>query len=636
MAQSPEPDALLRWLDARAQSQLDAREKRIAAIRTVADAERRQREVRASLLKSLGDLPTERSPLRARETGRIQANGYVIEKLVFESRPDFFVTANVYRPIAPGRYPAVLLQAGHTQEGKTEPQITAANLALQGYVALAFDPIGQGEREQTYLPMLGRPLAGGSVNEHLASGAQSQWIGQSVARHFIWDAIRAIDYLSARPDVDPARIGAAGCSGGGALTTWIGVLDDRVKAVAPACFINTYRVLFSGPSPHSEMILPGLLARGLDIADMIEATAPKPWLILATEEDFFTPAGTKPVYDEARRWYEIYGAADRVRYFVGPGPHGTPREVREEIYSWMDRWLRNGRGGIAEKPAREYSHSELRVLPSGHVEGRRVHELIRDDYRQLRRPGTVAELKAELARLGLSGAQAGTPSVERLGETSHAGYTVQSIRYKVDEGVFATARLYLPQASTASRRPAVLLVADEPASVPLYVSKSRATAPLASDLAKAGTVVLEVTPRTSPSSYDGRPFVGNWQENSRADLVGLNLPILRARDLIRGVDILAARPDVDPARIRGIARGVKSLWLLYAAVADPRIRSVSLERAPARLDTLLDRPIGNFLFDALIPGFLLRWDIPDLEKALDGRPVERTNPAGWMGEPVLE
>src|SRR5262245_36644033 len=186
-------DPLLAWLDARAQKLLVERDAVIAGIRTQADAERRKLVVRKRLMESLGGLPAYSGPLHARLTGKIDADGYVIEKVLFESLPGFFVTANVYRPIAAGRYPAVLLQSSHTQEGKPEPQITAANLALQGYVAMTFDPIGQGEREKTYFPMLGRALSGGSVNEHLSIGAQSMLIGQSAARYFIFDAKRAID-----------------------------------------------------------------------------------------------------------------------------------------------------------------------------------------------------------------------------------------------------------------------------------------------------------------------------------------------------------------------------------------------------------------------------------------------------------
>src|SRR5256886_9869631 len=125
--QQPVGDPLLRWMNKIAQQELQARENAIAQIRTVSDAERRKQVVREKILQILGGLPDYNGPLHARITGRIQAEGYGIEKIIFESLPGFFVTANLYRPNQPGRYPAVLFQSGHTQEGKPEPQRAAAN-----------------------------------------------------------------------------------------------------------------------------------------------------------------------------------------------------------------------------------------------------------------------------------------------------------------------------------------------------------------------------------------------------------------------------------------------------------------------------------------------------------------------------
>ncbi|HWB97587.1 MAG TPA: hypothetical protein VG672_12820, partial [Bryobacteraceae bacterium] len=147
-------------MDRIAQRQLQEREDKIAAIHSVADAERRKAVVRRKILDALGGLPQYDGPLNARVTGRIDADGYVIEKVIYESLPGFYVTANLYRPSRPGRYPGVLLRSGHTQEGKAEPQWLAANLARKGFVSLAFDPAGQGEREQTYDPQLKAPAAG--------------------------------------------------------------------------------------------------------------------------------------------------------------------------------------------------------------------------------------------------------------------------------------------------------------------------------------------------------------------------------------------------------------------------------------------------------------------------------------------
>src|SRR5207244_9443396 len=119
----------------------------IARIRTQADADRRRAMVRAKLTELIGGLPTYSGPLNPRVTGRLQSDTHTIEKVIFESLPGFYIKANLYRPNMPGRYPAVLLPSGHTQEGQPETRIVAANLAAKGYIALAYDPIGPGARE---------------------------------------------------------------------------------------------------------------------------------------------------------------------------------------------------------------------------------------------------------------------------------------------------------------------------------------------------------------------------------------------------------------------------------------------------------------------------------------------------------
>ena len=625
MAQDP----LLRWMDQIAQRQLDRRENAIAEIHTVSDAERRKQSVRETLLSVIGGLPNYTGPLNPRTTGRIQSENYAIEKVIFESLPGFYVTANLYRPSQPGRYPGVLLQAGHTQEGKPEGQRLAANLALKGFVVLAFDPIGQGEREQTYARQVDEPLAGWSVPEHIQAGGQNILIGESLARYFIWDAKRALDYLASLPEVDPARLGAVGCSGGGALTTLIGALDPRLKAVCPACFINSYRLLFTGPDPDSEMSPPKLLASGLDMADYIELSAPRPWLILATAGDYFTPAGARLVYQEARRWFGLYGAEDKLDFFIGPGPHGTPLETREAIYKWMIRWLKDGKGDFHEQPVKMYTNAELLVTASGHVEdepgSRKLYQLILDEFHTKKQLGTIPELLAELRRLEVP--SDGAPLEARVSDESNGPEVRrQRIRFESEPGVEISGRLHIPRAN--GRKPAVLLVADKTSN---YWIPS--TASLADTITKTGRVVLELEPRDSPGEGE-RPFVGNWLTNARADQIGLNLPAMRAHDILRGIDLLAARDDVDPSSIRAMARGVKGIWLLLAAAVDHRIGAVWLDRTPYSLRAALENSMNTDLFDAVIPNFVLHWDLNDLSKAMESRPVLWTDPSNWMGHPV--
>ena len=620
------PDAFLLWMDRIAQKQLDKRESVISSIHTVAEAERRKKWVRETLLDIMGSLPDYHGPLNPKVTGRIEAHGYTIEKVIFESLPGFYVSADLYRPDKPGRYPGILLQSGHTQEGKPEPQRLAANLALKGFVSLAFDPIGQGEREQTYESQLQSVVAGWSVPEHIQVGTQSLLVDEAVGRYFIWDAMRAIDYLVSRPEVDANRIGAAGCSGGGALTTFVGALDSRIKAVVPACYPNSYRLLFLGPYPDTEMAFPEFLARGLDVPDLVEMTAPTPWLIQATEHDYFTPPGTKMVYEEAKRWYRLYGAEDKVEMFVGPGPHGTPLVSREAIYEWMIRWLKDGQGDPREQPVTLYPNQDLWATPTGHVDdlpgSRKLHQVILDEFNAKRKPGSTQGLLAELHRLGIPSDRS-HPAVQLLSVTSIPGGWKQRIRFESEPGVEIEGNLYLPDAT--GRKPAILVVQDEP---PYFMAPTMES--LADRMTRAGRVVLALEPRGSVPEDAARPFLGDWLANSRANQIGLNLPAMRAHDIVRGIDVLTARDDVDPSSIHALARSVKGIWLLLAAASDPRIGKIWLDRTPYSLHAALEHTMNTALFDAVIPGFVLQWDLGDLTKAMGDRPVMWTDPTNWM------
>ena len=623
-AQQPAQDPLLAWLDRIAQLQLQRREQAIAEIRTVADAEKRKQWARAKILELIGGLPDYDGPLNARVTGRINGDSIVIEKVIFESLPGLFITANLYRPDRPGRYPAILFPLGHWDEGKVAAQLTASNLAAKGFVVLAFDPIGQGERQQAYDRRLGRSLVGGSVNQHFMNGATSLLIGQSFARYRIWDAKRALDYLLGRPEVDPEKVGCTGCSGGGTVTTYISALDPRIKVAAPACYMDSYRVLFAGPVGDSEQSLPNFLSSGLDLTDYVELFAPKPWLIASTLEDFFTPEGARLVYEEARRWYRIYGAEEKIRWVVGPGPHGTPREVREAIYEWMIRWLNEGKGDWREQPVKLYPDHELQVTRSGQVadepQSRDLYQRILEDYRNRKTRGSAQELIAEIRKL--MPANEGKPPAMKTGDVSSDELIItERIAIETEPGLEVNGTFYIPR--SPGRKGAVLVVG------------AGGTASLAMGFVKAGRIALELKPRGPATNRDAlRPLVGEWITNTRAWLIGRNLPAMRAYDISRGVDALAARNDVDPASITAVAQGVSGVWLLMAAALDTRISRVWLDRTPHSFGPAFENPIHTNLHDAVVPGFALRWDIQDLAGLMGQRRIFWTDPTDWMGRVV--
>ena len=605
-------DRLLQWMDRIAQQQLSDREAAIARIHTLSEAKARQAWVRAKILELLGGLPDYNGPLNARVTGRIERPRYTIEKVVFESLPEFYVTADLYLPKAGGKHPGVLIPMGHWEQGKLAAQPMAANLAMKGFVALAYDPVGQGERQQAYDRRIEASLIGGATDQHFQAGAQSILAGENFARYRIWDAKRALDYLLSRPEVDGDKIGCTGCSGGGTLTTYISALDPRIKVAAPACYINSWRQLFAGPTGDSEQSFPFFLSSGLDVADYIELFAPKPWLINSTVGDFFPIEGARHAYQEALDWYRIYAAEDHIRWAVGPGPHGTPLEIREAIYQWMIRWLKDGRGDFREEPVEMALDFDLLATPSGQVEGRQMYQVIQQSFRERMKQGNSEQLLAEIRKW--SEDRAGQPPlVHVLRDDPGEAFRTQELALEVEPGLEISGTLYAPLAS--GRKPAVLLVDLDAA--------------MAERLATRGLVVLNLHPRGLPLPSSGEDQAAAKQ-NIRAWVIGKDMAGMRAFDIQRAVDLLVARPDVDAGSVRAIARDVSGVWLLMAAAVDARIGKIWLDGAPHSLRAALDVPITRDLHDAVIPGFALHWDLDDLVKTMAPRTVLWSDPTDWL------
>ncbi|HWQ53757.1 MAG TPA: acetylxylan esterase [Bryobacteraceae bacterium] len=602
-------DQLLRWMDRIAQKQLSEREAAIARITTPEQAKVRQAAVRARLLKLIGGLPDYRGPLNARVTGKVDRPRYVIENVIFESLPKFYVSANLYRPKAAGRFPAILFSMGHWDEGKAAAQRMAANLTMKGFVVLAYDPVGQGERQQAYDPRTRRSLAGGPTDQHFLNGAQAILAGENFARYRIWDGMRALDYLLSRPEVEPGKAGCTGCSGGGTLATYISALDPRITVAAPACYINTWRRLFSGPTGDSEQSFPDFLAAGLDLTDYIELFAPKPWMISSTVADFFPIEGARHAYQESLRWYRVFGAGERVAWTVGPGPHGMPPEVREGIYGWFIRWLKDGRGDPREEDVDLAPNIELLASETGQVGGRELYEVILEGFRTRMKPGTTEELLAEIRKWSGSEAKR-PPAVRTVKETPGPEFSTREIAIEVEPGLEIAGMFYTPR-ETSAKQP-VLLV--------------NGGADAAARFAEAGHTVLDVLPRGLP--MPDRNLAGDWMAATRAWVIGRNMAGMRAGDIMRAADLLPQ------GGIIAAARGVEGFWLLLAAAADPRFTRLWLDRTPYSLRAALEEPLSRNLHAAVIPGFALHWDMEDLVKAMGNRAVVWSDPTDWMGEVV--
>ncbi len=228
------PDMLAAFLTTKLNKLAASWDQRRSQLQTVSELQSRNMTVREDVLKMVGAFPV-KSPLRATIVRSIDKPGYRIENVLFCSRPDFWVTANLYVPTTgKGPFPAVLSPCGHYALGRTLPQYQSAYISLvkSGFVVLAYDPIGQGERRQYWNPATNVSDIGGPVFEHSMMGQQLLLLGETLTGYMLWDGIRAIDYLLTRSEVDSARIGCAGHSGGGTITKFLTVVDDRIQCAA--------------------------------------------------------------------------------------------------------------------------------------------------------------------------------------------------------------------------------------------------------------------------------------------------------------------------------------------------------------------------------------------------------------------
>ncbi len=252
-------EALPSYLRQHAMDFLDKRDRQVAQLSTLSDLARRKAYVREVMTRDVGGFP-ERTPLNARVMGVLDRGDYKIEKIIFESLPHFYVTANLYLPkTGQPPYPAILYPLGHEQGAKAHSawQIMLGSLATKGYVALAWDTLGQGERIQIYDHDFEEWKVRASTTEHTVQGTQCLLIGDAIARYTIWDGIRALDYLLSRPEVDTKRVACTGNSGGGTHTAYLSALDDRIQVAAPSCYITSWRQMLRTIGPQdSELVFP--------------------------------------------------------------------------------------------------------------------------------------------------------------------------------------------------------------------------------------------------------------------------------------------------------------------------------------------------------------------------------------------
>jgi len=358
--------------------------------------ERERLHLRLREALGLEPLPP-RTPLNARVVGTLSRDGYRVERLIFESRPGFPVTANLYLPAGQTgvRRPAVVCPTGHFGLAKTEPVVQARciGLAKQGYVVLTYDPFGQGERD----------VPGNGHSEYFRSIA----VGRNNMSFMVWDTLRAIDYLLERPEVDPERIACTGCSGGGLNTLYAAAIDERIAVAVPVVYVSTLREFLGTRHSHCPCSHVNGLASFADMGDVVALNAPRPTLLITASRDpSFTPRGAYDAAEQARGAFSLHGAPGALAVVEVDAEHGYDQEMREALYGWLaQHLLGQGDGAPIPEPAFE-TEKDLTALHC--FEGGRVPEewssvrelnLARERELAAARPQSPEALRSQLALL---------------------------------------------------------------------------------------------------------------------------------------------------------------------------------------------------------------------------------------------
>lgn len=618
---------------------------RRARLETKVDAERYVQDVRDRIQKVFGPWP-KKTALNARVTGVLERDTYRLEKIIFESRPGFPVTANLYLPKGrSGPSPAVLCPVGHEPNGKAGAvfQAVAQGLARQGYVVFAMDPLGQGERVQ-YLTIDLQPRGKVGSYEHVSIGNQQVLVGESLASWFCWDGIRALDYLLARPEVDPRHVGVTGSSGGGTQSTWLAGVDPRVTMAAPSCFVTTLRRnLENEVAADSEQCPPRVLGLGLDHADFLIAMAPKPVLIIGQEKDFFDARGVEEAYQRVRHVYALLGAESNVKLFLDGDYHNYPQTAREAMCGWFNQAA--GRNvPAAEPPLTIERDADLYCTPRGQVTdsaARNVFAFTQEIAGQLeesRRPLSGTALQQALVKLlNLPPRNEQVeyrilrPAVARRYPKPHStAYAVET-----EPGVFAIVTHLgdapLLSRPTMGRKRALLYVAHQSSDDELR--RDPLLAELIQTEANSGIFACDVRGigDSQPNTVYGDPngmFGADYLYAAYGVMLNFSYIGQRTHDLLRVIDWLKGSGYEE---VHLVGRGWGTVPATFAAVLADAVVQITLKHALTSYRAIAQTENYDCPLALMPPGILKWFDLPDCYRALSRKNLRLIDPTNNFG-----
>lgn len=571
----------------------------------------RKASILTMLRKAMGMDALPERKVKADPVGRVERKGYVLEKIILEAIPGLYVSANLYIPSKLEKpVPAVLRVHGHWPHAKHQDavQATCIGFALRGYVALAVDKVGYGERRY-----------------------QGHWEGYILPAVCLtlqaieaFDNMCAIDYLQSRGEVDPERIGVTGASGGGNQTMYLAALDDRVKAAAPVCSAEVFEDQVASGRCFCECI-PSML-KFANVPDILACIAPRPLLIVSgILDETFPITSARKAFSRVKYVYDLMGCGDKVAMYESYAPHGYNREMREAVYRWFDRWLM----GVE----RDYREPDIIVEPSDSnvlrcfcdatpEKGEKIFSIYNAKYDSLNRfaklnPEEYLKRREELKKYIVEDVFGGFPDRAdldaRIYRTEYVdSVAVEYVSFRSEWDIII---------------PAILLREEERFEethiflTPSGKSSIFADRRVREAVENKGLAVLIDYRGVGETDYDESVAARN------SLVLGRHILGMRVFDVLRTVDYLSSRGFL---RKKLVVHGFSDAGLiaLFATVLDSRIDEVKVERllASYRMGKSLAQPPSLYP-----PRILLYADVPEIAALIAPRKIQIKRPVDSSG-----
>jgi cephalosporin-C deacetylase-like acetyl esterase len=549
----------------------------LSEIKTLADwkQERPRRKQQYMAMLGLDPLPA-RTPLQARTTGTLDRDGYRVEKVVFQSMPGLYVTGNLYLPPkVEKRLPTVLYVCGHSPSpwgAKIDYQHHGIWLARHGYVALLVDTIEFGE------------LSGVHHGTHDLDMLYWYSLGYTPAGPEVWNAIRAVDYLETRPEVDPKRIAVTGISGGGAISWFSAAADERIQVAAPVCATWTVDQQVQGDLLHENcdcIYFPNTYQADLPLAGAL--IAPRPLRIISAQKDpMFPPAGYHAVYERVRRIYELYNAPEKITEYDHDAPHSDIVPFRKMANEWIGKWLKDDTTPFDEGQIQREDPANLRVLdqfPADSINesidrkfiaAAKIEKPASLDAWKKRRDQIVQGLKDQVFRLLPS-----TKPPFEVWKKKRGGWSARyaehfDVEFSSEQDVRIHAELFLPFQKARSYPVLIFVKGSDDLIYPVDWDRLLP--------ALGNHVVVTLYPRAIDYPIDRY----RWASLERTvQLMGGTIETLQVWDILRAIDYLTQAEGIQPASISLFGRKNMAALSLYAAALDERISRVIVDNPPA-------------------------------------------------------